>query len=609
MAMRIRSPNYYLRQFHADCTQAFPELSLYAAASTSTSGRSSDEEYKRTIGALFSLYWLYRLDLQSVPGSAGFDGQRGFCFGVDDTWSPPSVHVVSELLSMHAKGASEPGHASARLVQLTPWQKRLFFYEATDWNALHQLMVDAQLLTVDASGRAEVNVDRTAAMLSLTAFHDIMKVEVLLPTTEGEYHGYSEGQRLLDHDLALGYVLDTDADALPAFASLAPAEQSLVRFTQAELGFNHGWLVQAEAPPGALFSRLKALLDRDRVPADHIAFYFVHWTTDLAGAVGTPLKGAEKFLTRFPHAVFAKMLRSFSVVQRLAHTAPTRLLQEYYQTAWFEGSRPLDYIPNERFAVALMRLVMQMQQAISAQELVDAFMAISAEDRDVLAAEMALSGIAGEYFSLSPQRGGPAFLVYYGPAFVRRSVPDETREMLTMLAEVYRCARMLWPLRSDADSEGCSVTVRIDALKDSRATEVNALYNAGKAWVLVRKGDLDAVVEQWPIDEFTSRAGSLGPDRLCAMRLWEHRTRVAPPTSAALEHTRKIVRGVDRILKSTWGTERARKSSSTPASSRARDSGVEARGPDIDPTPIEPMHIIAAVNGQNVYRAREFFSV
>ena len=49
-------------------------------------------------------------------------------------------------------------------------------------------------------------------------------------------------------------------------------------------------LVQAEAPPGALFKRFKAQLrtNPDLSQSD-IAFFFVHWLTDLAGAEPTPL--------------------------------------------------------------------------------------------------------------------------------------------------------------------------------------------------------------------------------------------------------------------------------------------------------------------------------
>ena len=49
--------------------------------------------------------------------------------------------------------------------------------------------------------------------------------------------------------------------------------------------------MQAEAPPGALLTKFKQLLEGGGMSAADVAFYFVHWLTDLAGAEGTPLAG------------------------------------------------------------------------------------------------------------------------------------------------------------------------------------------------------------------------------------------------------------------------------------------------------------------------------
>ena len=65
----------------------------------------------------------------------------------------------------------------------------------------------------------------------------------------------------------------------------------------------HATVVQAEAPPGMLLSKFKQLLESGGMSAADVAFYFVHWLTDLAGAEGAPLAGAEKFVIKFPHAV------------------------------------------------------------------------------------------------------------------------------------------------------------------------------------------------------------------------------------------------------------------------------------------------------------------
>ena len=50
-----------------------------------------------------------------------------------------------------------------------------------------------------------------------------------------------------DHDMALAYVLLCDPEALPSYALLPEEQRAPLRFTQADIGFNHGWLVQAIA--------------------------------------------------------------------------------------------------------------------------------------------------------------------------------------------------------------------------------------------------------------------------------------------------------------------------------------------------------------------------
>ena len=129
--------------------------------------------------------------------------------------------------------------------------------------------------------------------------------------------------------------------------------------TQAKLGFNHGWLVQAEAPPAALFSNFKALLLEGGATASDIAFYFVHWLTDLAGAVPRPLAGCQQFVARFPRPVLAAFVRSFPLVQRLARLSETALYEEFL-TAWWP-SAVLGAPPAGEDAVALLRLAVHCQ--------------------------------------------------------------------------------------------------------------------------------------------------------------------------------------------------------------------------------------------------------
>jgi hypothetical protein len=72
-------------------------------------------------------------------------------------------------------------------------------------------------------------------MLTLTAVHDIMKISCLLPTVTPEdapYHSFAAGEQIEDHDIALGYVLDHDASALPCYDQLPPEQRLPVQFTQ-----------------------------------------------------------------------------------------------------------------------------------------------------------------------------------------------------------------------------------------------------------------------------------------------------------------------------------------------------------------------------------------
>ena len=84
------------------------------------------------------------------------------------------------------------------------------FLRAMDWRGVHELLIDAAVLRKTDAGGAAVQEERMMAMLALTAIHDIMKVEVLLPTVLPEHApfcGFAAGDMINDHDIALGYVL------------------------------------------------------------------------------------------------------------------------------------------------------------------------------------------------------------------------------------------------------------------------------------------------------------------------------------------------------------------------------------------------------------------
>ncbi|CAE7219035.1 par-5 [Symbiodinium natans] len=73
------------------------------------------------------------------------------------------------------------------------------------------------------------------SLLALTAFHDSMKMENLLPTVQPQhdgYHGYAAGNVIGDHDHALCYIMDHYPDLLPSFKELSASERQSVQFTQ-----------------------------------------------------------------------------------------------------------------------------------------------------------------------------------------------------------------------------------------------------------------------------------------------------------------------------------------------------------------------------------------
>ena len=341
-------------------------------------------------------------------------------------------------------------------------------------------------------------------------------------------------------------MLEHHGACLPSFAALPAAQQRSVRFTQSKMGFNHGWLVQAEAPPGALFGKFKAAIATDGVAASDVAFYFVHWLTDLAGAVPSPLEGSEKFVLKFPQPVLGSFISSFSVVNELANKTETQVFETYLEQIWGQVAETADLgpAPQGDDAIALMRLVVQAQMSDKQAALVAAFNQLMPEDRRVLCDEMARTGCVGQSYRLSQPRkaGGPAILVYYSPAFVRSLSPHTAADALRLLAEIYRRARVLWPLRlpkpppSDSENEehapaaaaaaaaassaaagssapspsasasaafadgGGSVTVRIDQIKELSIGDIQAVYADGDSWLLAKRNELEAVVERHPLD-------------------------------------------------------------------------------------------------------------
>jgi hypothetical protein len=449
------------------------------------SGRTTGDEFQRTIGAFFAIFWLLRLSI---------DGKEGFSFGVDEDW-----RAVSEASALESK-------------TLVLADKRVAFYKQAKWDYFEKLMFDAKILEHREGGWGRgpsvgINTCRLESLLALTAIHDIMKMGFILPTVQKEhapYHGYGVGDRIGDHDHALSYIMDHHPEALPSFVGIPVVDKKAVQFTQCNLCFNHGWLVQAEGPPGAVFTTFREALIRDHkseITKEDVALYFVHWLTDLAGAEPTPLGGCEKFVIKFPLPVLNSFLRSFEFVGKIATMTETQVMEEYLQMRWTEHIPSPGPLPTGDSAVAKMRLLCMSQ--MNAGPILRDFEKLSEEDRETLSMEMARTGVVGQSYSegivpkdVTENPGGPAFLIYYGPAFLQNLGNDVSVKRLSVLAEIYRCARELWPL--DIKQVGQNVTIRIDMIKSLSTQIMLEVLATGDLWLMVKHNKSEAFIERSP---------------------------------------------------------------------------------------------------------------
>jgi len=305
-------------------------------------------------------------------------------------------------------------------------------------------------------------------------------------------------------------VLQFYPNLLPSIAGLSPDARRAVLFTQAKLDYNQGWLVQGESPPGILFRTFKSVLNAERTVNKDIAFYFVHWVTDLAGAIPSPLAGAEKFVLKFPHAVLESFLMSFPVVKQLADKTETAVFEDYLKMRWKEHDPPLGEVPTDPSAVAQMRIIC-MAQANAVNSLA-AFKKLSEADRQILSVEMSRTACAGATYSSTAEAvqgveafapGGPAFLVYYGPALLQNGGGDDEC-VLKVLVEVYREARSLYPLGSSPEES--TVTIRVDTIKEKPVATLHAAAENEEIWLLVHHNVREAFVERATVSKLNELA-------------------------------------------------------------------------------------------------------
>jgi len=503
MCEKMWDADYTLEEYFTDCTETFPELQLFfVAAGSSSSGVSNELEYQRTIGSLFTVYWLLRLNL---------DGCLGFCYGVDNNWKPIRPPKKLRKASKFMSGCSDISEkVSCPFSQMDESQKRASFHDTMQWALFADLISQASCCKASFM---EDGPERLMALLTITAIHDIMKVEALLPVVQPEhspYMGYNSGVVIRDHDIAIGYVMTHYPNLLPSYAALPPSAQAVCLFSQGKMNFNHGWFVQAEAPAGGMLRTLKSVLKEEESCAPDIAFYFLHWLTDLAGAAATPRGGAEKFVLLFPQMLLASFLWSIPFLAKLSTGSETEVMELYLKARWREmlPDRPVPTTPS---AIALMRLLVMTQ---SDGKVVDCFYDLPGMSRWTLTAELSRAGCQKQGFSMcKPDSMGPAFMVYYGPALMQQNKESTRLTLLALrlLAEVYRVARVLWPVAFDQD--GVVVTIQVAELKTKTADVVIEMGMEAKSeenkeaedgeivdcdcagWYIVRHNDLEGSVK------------------------------------------------------------------------------------------------------------------
>jgi len=166
----------------------------------------------------------------------------------------------------------------------------------------------------------------------------------------------------------------------------------------------------------------------------------------------------------------------------------TALVEEYLEARW-KVLLPEVPVPKDPSAIAKMRLVL-MAQAEDSGRVLQAFKSLSASDQACLVAELSRTACAGQSFTRNAVRGGPAFLVYYGPALLQRNNTSQAglKAALRILCAVFRGARAVWP--TNLSHEGNTVIIQIGELK---RRDLHEIYQEG-VWVLLRNNDNEGVV-------------------------------------------------------------------------------------------------------------------
>eukprot|EP00444_Apocalathium_aciculiferum_P036559 CAMPEP_0183492666 /NCGR_PEP_ID=MMETSP0370-20130417/183061_1 /TAXON_ID=268820 /ORGANISM="Peridinium aciculiferum, Strain PAER-2" /LENGTH=344 /DNA_ID=CAMNT_0025686007 /DNA_START=30 /DNA_END=1065 /DNA_ORIENTATION=+ len=172
------------------------------------------------------------------------------------------------------------------------------------------------------------------------------------------------------------------------------------------------------------------------------------------------------------------------------------VVEQYLKARW-RVLAPETPVLQDASAIASMRIAIMSQSDLS---VVDLFRSLPAMDRQTLSVEMARTGCPNQRYSTTPSiGGGPAFLIYYGPALLQKNVdsPRCFRAALRTLAEVMRVARVMWPLSKGPEAEGSVVTILVAELKTQTIDIVLGIARSEEEgrWVLVRHNDREGAVE------------------------------------------------------------------------------------------------------------------
>lgn len=90
-------------------------------------------------------------------------------------------------------------------------------------------------------------------------------------------------------------------------------------------------------------------------------------------------------------------------------------------------------------------------------------------------------------------KGQPSLCIT-APPFFQSLGNDSPAKRLCVLADIYRCARGLWP--SSAAKVNTCVTIRIDVIKTLSTVDMQEATSRGDVWMLMKHNETEAFVEK-----------------------------------------------------------------------------------------------------------------